>query len=306
VRAALRRRRARSRNSTGRPAVHPAATSLCAVAKKNALKTALNASTPVTDRSAAASPAIPTKPSRAHRLGPPKSLLQRAGIAAQTLLESMVAKVSRLPDVPVYELADFPWVAPLQAQWRSIRAELDAVMLHRDRIPSFHEILKEAGTITRDESWKTYFLINAGQVCGGNAERCPQTMRLLQGIPGACTAFFSILAPGKHIPAHRGAYNGVLRLHLGLIVPEPREHCRIRIGDQFRYWREGEALIFDDSFDHEVWNQTEGYRVVLFVDFPRPLYQPWHWLNRQLIAQAPRIPLFQEAIRKQREYEKRF
>ena len=61
------------------------------------------------------------------------------------------------------------------------------------------------------------------------------------------TSFFSILSPGKHIPAHRGAWNGILRLHLGLMVPEPRERVRIRIGNDFYSWREGEALIFDDD-----------------------------------------------------------
>jgi beta-hydroxylase len=50
-----------------------------------------------------------------------------------------------------------------------------------------------------------------------------------------------------------------------------------RIGNEFRHWSEGQALIFDDTFNHEVWNDTDGYRVVLFVDFARPLRQPWHW-----------------------------
>jgi len=72
--------------------------------------------------------------------------------------------------------------------------------------------------------------------CAANAQRCPETMRLLGRIPGMKTAFFSILSPHKHIPAHRGAFNGILRLHLALLVPGPREQVRIRIGNEFRHW----------------------------------------------------------------------
>ncbi|MDR3416468.1 MAG: aspartyl/asparaginyl beta-hydroxylase domain-containing protein [Nevskia sp.] len=217
-----------------------------------------------------------------------------------------MSKASVLPDTPIYNTADFPWVAGLEANWRAIRAELDRVLVYRDQMPSFHEILKEVGTITAGDTWKTFFLQGAGMDCGENARRCPETMKLIGRIPGASTAFFSILAPGKHIPAHRGAYNGVLRLHLGLLVPEPRERCRIRIGDEFRSWNEGEAMIFDDSFNHEVWNDTGGWRVVLFVDFARPLRQPWHWLNRSFVGLGVLAPFLREAGRKQAQWERKF
>jgi len=243
---------------------------------------------------------------RAHTLGQPTTALGRLGLRLQTRLESAVVGVSVLPDTPIYDTADFPWVKELQAGWRSIRAELDQVLVYRDQMPSFHEIIKEVGTITTDDTWKTFFLQGTGMDCAENARRCPETMRLLRQIPGATTAFFSILSPGKHIPAHRGAYNGVLRFHLGLLVPEPRERCRIRIGNEFRNWGEGEALIFDDSFNHEVWNDTNGWRVVLFVDFARPLRQPWHWLNRSLISLGALAPFLREAGAKQKAWEKKF
>jgi beta-hydroxylase len=243
---------------------------------------------------------------RAHKLGRPKTILGRVGLRLQTALENAVVEASVLPDTPVYDSADFPWVKKLEAEWRLIRDELEQVLVYRDQMPSFHEILKEVGSITTDSSWKTYFLLGAGMDCSGNAARCPQTMRLLQEIPAASTAFFSILAPGKHIPAHRGAYNGVLRFHLGLIIPEPRGLCRIRIDDQIHAWNEGEALIFDDSFNHEVWNDTDGWRVVLFVDFARPLRQPWHWLNRSFVGLGALAPFLREAGQKQKAWEQKF
>src|SRR3546814_1185258 len=129
--------------------------------------------------------------------------------------------------------------------------------------------------VCSSDLWKTYWLLSAGMDFSETRRHFPQTTRLLKQIPGASTSFFSILAPGKKIPPHRGAYNGILRCHLGLIVPEPAEHVAIRVGKHICHWREGETLIFDDSFNHEVWNDTDDWRVVLFIDFARPLRQPW-------------------------------
>ncbi|MDB6021430.1 MAG: aspartyl/asparaginyl beta-hydroxylase protein [Pedosphaera sp.] len=243
---------------------------------------------------------------RKHQLGEPKGLVGRSLIALQNGLESCVAKVSVQGDPCIYDSAAFPWVAEVEADWKNVRVELDHVMKYRDQIPSFHEILKEVTTITTDQNWKTFFLAGIGMNCEQNARRCPETMKLLQKIPGMKTAFFSILSPHKHIPAHRGAYNGILRLHLGLLVPEPREKCRIRIGNDYRSWTEGKSLIFDDTFNHEVWNDTDGYRVVLFVDFARPLRFPFHQLNEALLNIGSLAPFLREAGEKQKKWEKKF
>jgi aspartyl/asparaginyl beta-hydroxylase (cupin superfamily) len=243
---------------------------------------------------------------RQRTLSLPHTFWGRVGLKLQDALESLVARVSVHGDPHVYDPAIFPWARQLEQHWHQIRAELDRVMTFRDQMPSFHEILKEASTITTDQNWKTYFLAGIGMDCAANAKRCPNTMRLLQGIPGMTTAFFSILSPGKHIPAHRGAYNGLLRLHLGLLVPEPRERCRIRIGNDYYSWSEGQSLIFDDTFNHEVWNETDGYRVVLFVDFARPLRQPWQWFNQRLLSIGSLAPFLREAGQKQKAWEKKF
>ena len=99
-------------------------------------------------------------------------------------------------------------------------------------------------------------------------------MKLLKRIPGMKTAFFSILGPHKHVPAHRGPFKGVLRLLLAPRIPEPAEKCGIRVGTHTRTWDEGKALVFDDTVRHEVWNHTDGVRVVLFVDVVRPMRFP--------------------------------
>lgn len=253
----------------------------------------------------AAAPAVDLR-TRKHSLGLPKTLTGRALLSLQNGLETCVAKVSVNGDPHIYDSAAFPWAAEVEADWKKVRAELDQVMQYRDQIPCFHEIIKEVTTITTDQNWKTYFLAGIGMNCEENARRCPETMKLLKKIPGMKTAFFSILSPHKHIPAHRGAYNGILRLHLGLLVPEPRQKCRIRIGNDYYSWSEGKTLIFDDTFNHEVWNDTDGYRVVLFVDFARPLRFPFHQMNEALLNIGSLAPFLREAGEKQKKWEKKF
>jgi len=96
-----------------------------------------------------------------------------------------------------------------------------------------------------------------------NCARCPETTRLIENIPGMKTAFFSILAPGKYIPEHRGLYKGFIRYHLGIKVPKPFNQCGIKVDGEIRHWEEGKSLIFDDTFTHEAWNLSEEFRVVL-------------------------------------------
>jgi aspartyl/asparaginyl beta-hydroxylase (cupin superfamily) len=139
-----------------------------------------------------------------------------------------------------------------------------------------------------------------------NIAACPQTWRICQNIPGLITVMFSILEPGKHLPPHRGPYNGVLRLHLGLIVPEPREQLGIRVGSEVYRWREGQAVIFDDAYEHEAWNRTDHTRVVLFVDFVKPLRFPGNFFNWLLLRLAVFTPFIREGTENQRKWEQRF
>ena len=209
---------------------------------------------------------------------------------------------------PVYDNSHFPWVREVEDEWLTIRSELEDVMKHRTELPNFHDIMPGVDAITTDSNWKTFFLAGYGIESKENCKRCPETARILKKIPGMKTAFFSILSPKKHIPAHKGPFNGVLRYHLGLIVPQPKEKCRIRVDDQIHvYGMKDRALVFDDTYEHEVWNDTEGFRVVLFVDFVRPIkVSIQHILNKFMVFAATYIPALQEASQNQKNWEKDF
>ena len=222
------------------------------------------------------------------------------------MVEGFNVRFSKVGNPPIYDNSTFPWAKEIEDNWEKIREEIDQIMERRTDLPSFHEIMPEVETITTDNNWKTFFLAGYGLESDENTKRCPETMRLLRKIPGMKTAMFSILSPNKHIPAHKGPFNGVLRYHLGLIVPEPKEKCRIRIDKEIVHWDEGESIIFDDTFNHEVWNDTSGFRAVLFVDFVRPVKFPFNLFNKLVVSAAAFAPFIREAETKHKEWEKKF
>ncbi|MFT3781076.1 MAG: aspartyl/asparaginyl beta-hydroxylase domain-containing protein [Nibricoccus sp.] len=237
---------------------------------------------------------------------PPKTLTARLAVAFIDWVERRNVANSKHGNPPVYDPRQFPWVADVEREWDKIRAELAIVLQRREELPNFQDISTDVKSIQRDNNWKTFMFLGYGKRSEENMRRCPETTRVLQKIPGLKTAFFSILSPRKHIPAHRGPYNGVLRLHLGLLVPEPRERCRIRVASDYLVWQEGKAVVFDDSFNHEVWNDTEGVRVVLFVDFERPIRFPFNLLNKLVLSLAVFTPYIREADQNQKAWEQKF
>jgi ornithine lipid ester-linked acyl 2-hydroxylase len=221
-------------------------------------------------------------------------------------IERWLGRMSLVGDKTFHSVEEFPWARGLEADWQQIRAELDRVLEDREHLPNFQDISTDQITITDDDNWKTFFLYGYGFRSDPNCARCPQTDRLVSQIPGMKTAFFSILSPHKHIGEHRGPYKGVLRYHLGLKIPEPQEGCRIRVDKEIRHWQEGKSLIFDDTYEHEAWNDTDGVRVVLFVDFVRPLRFPASLLNAIVLKAIAISPFIQDAKGRQQSWEQRF
>ncbi|MEO1669393.1 MAG: aspartyl/asparaginyl beta-hydroxylase domain-containing protein, partial [Cyanobacteria bacterium J06631_2] len=172
--------------------------------------------------------------------------------------------------------------------------------------PRFQDISPDQGKkISQDDLWKTFFLYGYGVKMEQNCNYCPQTTRIIEQIPGMKTAFFSIMLPGKHIPEHRGPYNGVLRCHLPLKVPDAREQCGIRVDQETRHWEEGKTIVFDDSYPHEAWNKTDQIRVVLFLDIMRPMSFPGSLVNRLLISLIRWSPFIRDAHKNQQQWDRK-
>jgi beta-hydroxylase len=221
-------------------------------------------------------------------------------------IERWIGRRSLVGDATFFPLERFPWVKHIEDNWTVIREELERVLEDHAALPNFQDISKDQIEITDDDRWKTFFLYGYGFRAKLGTEMCPRTAALMREVPGMTTAMFSILSPRKHILDHRGPYKGVLRYHLGLIVPREPEACRIRVGEDIRHWEAGKSMIFDDTFNHEVWNDTDETRVVLFLDVLRPLPFPESAINRLIIKAISFSPFVLDAKRNQEAWERRF
>jgi ornithine lipid ester-linked acyl 2-hydroxylase len=239
--------------------------------------------------------------------------LSRPGLVNWVLMgiaewaQALNEKYSRLGNRPVYDVDEFPWAMDVEREWHHVRAELDNLLTRKDELPGFHEICGELRSISADRDWKTFLFVGYGVNSDEAMRLCPETWRILQMIPGLKTAMFSVFEPGKHLKPHRGPYNGVLRLHLGLVVPDtPPRTVAIRVDDEVCHWQEGKVLIFDDAYEHEAWNHSDETRVVLFVDFVKPLRFPASFVNRLILNIAAFTPFIREGKKAQNDWEKRF
>ena len=203
---------------------------------------------------------------------------------------------------PVFDNSIFPWIDRFERNWEGIRKELEGVLLERSALPAFHEISPDQYRISKGDDWKVLPLYIFGRAIEKNCSRCPQTAHLLMNVPHLENAMFSILAPHFKIPPHRGLTNGIVRIHLGLIVPDEKDACQIRVGDQIFGWEEGKCVVFDDFYEHEVWNDTDQERVVLFFDVDRPMKFSGRVLNRLLINAVKRSGYGMDPVKNANEF----
>ncbi len=195
------------------------------------------------------------------RLG--KRLLRR--------LDRFQADHSLISTTPFIDNSEVPQTVPLENNYPTILAELNVVMGRLDQVPAFHQLSPDQVRISKGDNWKTFAFYVFGERVNDNCRACPATAAVLDTLPGLQNAWFSILAPRYHIPPHRGPTRSVVRCHLGLLIPDDAASCWIRVDDQTRAWTAGACLCFDDTYEHEVRNNTDQPRVVLFVDFDRPM-----------------------------------
>lgn len=182
-----------------------------------------------------------------------------------------------LPQRPFFERSDFEWVEALEAAVPALGAELEAVLADQAAlapyvVPDENRPAKRH-PLLGDTRWSAFHLFRRGQPIAEHADRCSATMAALANVPlpriagRSPMALFSVLHPATHIPPHNGMINTRLICHLPLIVP-PR--CRLRVGNQVRAVEQGRAMIFDDSIEHEAWNESDSTRVVLLFEIWRP------------------------------------
>ena len=195
-----------------------------------------------------------------------------------------------LPELEFHDREQFPGLRALEQATADIGREFDALIAaeaaemvpyiqYPDRVP-----MRQWKELNNNRDWTAIHLIQTGQRIEANARHCPATLAAIAGldqphVPGASpNAMFSLLAPNTRIPPHTGVANTRLVCHLPLIVPPG---CGFRVGETTREWTVGEAFVFDDTIEHEAWNDSDELRVVLIVDLWPPALGPD---DRQAVA----------------------
>jgi beta-hydroxylase len=227
-----------------------------------------------------------------------KSLYQ-IGKDLRPKVDAAIMRNSLIPDAAVQDKAFFPWIAELERHWEAIRDE--AVRIRAQDIPSLGDISFDHGRIAADRRWRAFFLKGYGYRMPSNAARAPLTAALIEKVPGLVTANFSVMEAGGHIPRHWGMTKGMLTYHLALKAPREREKCRMHIEEGERlhvmHWQDGQSFLFDDMFNHEVWNESDEDRYILLIQIKRPCR--WRGnLIQETFLKAVRHSRFVSDIRK--------
>lgn len=208
-----------------------------------------------------------------------ESLRIFAGLQKPYLQEPLLLHYPRLPAIPFYDRALFPWLETLEAATSMIQAELrDLLSRQPEDFAPYIDFppgtpVNQWGELNHSPRWSSFFLWRDGVRQDRACELCPRTAALLEELPlmrqtgFAPTAIFSQLEARTRIPPHTGSANHRLLAHLPLIVPGP---AFFRVGAETRTFETGRAWVFDDTIEHEAWNDADEPRVIMIIDLWNP------------------------------------
>ena len=202
-------------------------------------------------------------------------------------LNVLLYACSGVPNGRYVGVERFPELAPLRERWQEIREEALALRAAQQIKSSDRHNDVGFNSFFR-RGWKRFYLKWYDDAHPSARELCPRTTELLRAIPSVKAAMFAELPPGGELRRHRDPYAGSLRYHLGLVTPGD-DRCYIEVDGERYSWRDGEAVMFDETFIHRAENATDSDRIILFCDVERPLKYRWvqalnRWFARRVIA----------------------
>ncbi len=196
---------------------------------------------------------------------------------------------SAVPSRPYIDAAQFPNLRVLDEHWEVIRNEARA-LADAERIQAAQRNDDAGFNSFFKTGWKRFYLKWYDAQHPSAAELCPETVRLLRGIPEVKAAMFAVLPPGARLNPHRDPFAGSLRYHLGLDTPND-DRCFIEVDGERYSWRDGQSVIFDETYIHWAENGADSTRTILFCDIERPLRYRWaqgfnRWFSRTFMTAA--------------------
>jgi beta-hydroxylase len=178
----------------------------------------------------------------------------------------------------------FPWSAEVEALYPAIREEVERMIAHKTHLPKVHEILPMTHLRFEERDWRQVTFLSYGHWIEDHCALYPNVARAFRLVPNLQLGTLSVLKPGETIPMHAHIYKGFLIFHLGVIIPETGD-CAIRIAGETARWENGKVLVIDPTYPHEVWNNTDVWRVIVLGEFSRPDLPPaLHVLDRLYCA----------------------
>jgi beta-hydroxylase len=179
----------------------------------------------------------------------------------------------------------FPEHKILKNNWQTMRDEALNIYTNYN-MQKFHEASLSSHEISSSGKWKSFILKWYRDPVKQTELLAPKTTAIVKRIPQLRSCMFSILEPYMHIPYHKGPYKGSIRYHLALKIPSDRKNCYIEVNDKKYNWTDGEDVIFDDTYKHCVYNNTDEIRIILFCDIDRPLIEPINSINKLFTDRA--------------------
>jgi beta-hydroxylase len=188
-------------------------------------------------------------------------------------LNVLIYAFSKVPMKPYQDADRFPEVKLLRDNWQAIAAEANALYEGGDIRP--YTALNDVGFYSfAKRGWTRFYLNWYGHIPASAERLCPKTLELLRQVPSVRAAMFAVLPPGGKLTQHRDPYAGSVRYHLGLSTPND-DRCHILVDGIPYSWRDGEGVLFDETYIHWAFNKTERHRIILFCDIERPLWTPF-------------------------------
>jgi beta-hydroxylase len=193
-------------------------------------------------------------------------------------INALMYLFSRIPSDPFIPVKLFPELKIIKDNWQTIRDE--ALSLNATGAIDVAPGLTDAGFNSFFRTgWTRFHIYWYGVEIPSAQTGCPKTLNILRSIPGLKAAMFASLPPGKNLVRHRDPYAGSIRYHIGLVTPNSAK-CYIEVDGISYYWKDGQDVMFDETYIHHAANETDHPRIILFCDIERPLYPPMTILNR--------------------------
>lgn len=214
-------------------------------------------------------------------------------------------KYSLIGDKTFFNPYILPVAKELEDNFIEIKKEVESILARYDDLVVFQSVSPNQAYIPIDNKWRMFFFKAMGIKFKQNQAVAPITASIINKHKDICSAYISVLGPNTYLNPHKGPWSGIVRMHLGVVVPGHKQ-CTLLVEEEPYYWEEGKVVLFDDTYEHMALNSTNKPRAILFLDIMRPLPQPWKFFNWMCLRLSLLTPYVIGGYFKHKKWQKQF